>query len=153
MNNNGDIEHNIAPEDKVSLGKKFLYGCGSFADMTFQWTLVAFALAIFNMELGYSAVLVGTVLAITRLWDAVTDPLMGSISDNFRGKFGRRRPFIGVGAVLAGVFFIAIWFIPSGLSNTTFFITFLSLNVLIFGSNSFKYCISPLPKIKILKLL
>jgi len=126
--------HVTAPEDKVSLGKKILYGSGSFADMTFQWTLVAFALAIFNMELGYSAVLIGTVLAITRLWDAITDPLMGAISDNARTRFGRRRPFIAVGSVLAGIFFIAIWFIPAGLSDTVFFTAFLVLSLLFYTS-------------------
>ena len=126
--------HIIDSKDKVSLTKKILYGCGSFADMTFQWTLVAFALAIFNMELGYSAVLVGSVLAITRLWDAITDPLMGSISDNFRSKFGRRRPFIGIGAVCSGIFFIAIWFIPSGMTDTSFFIIFLVLSLLFYTS-------------------
>lgn len=134
MTKSSHKQHVTAPEDKVSIGKKILYGSGSFADMTFQWTLVAFALAIFNMELGYSAVLVGSVLAITRLWDAITDPLMGAISDNFRSRFGRRRPFIGVGAILSGVFFIAIWFIPSGLSDTTFFITFLVLSLLFYTS-------------------
>ncbi len=134
MTKSSHKHHITAPEDKVSLGKKILYGSGSFADMTFQWMLVAFALTIFNMELGYSALLVGSVLAITRLWDSVTDPLMGSISDNFRSRFGRRRPFIAVGAVLAGVFFIAIWFIPSGLSDTTFFITFLVLSLLFYTS-------------------
>ena len=126
--------HVIDSKDKVSFVKKILYGCGSFADMTFQWTLVAFALAIFNMELGYSAVLVGSVLAITRLWDAITDPLMGSISDNFRSKFGRRRPFIGIGAVCSGIFFIAIWFIPAGMTDTSFFIIFLTLSLLFYTS-------------------
>ncbi len=134
MNDKGNTKHVIAPEDKVSLGKKILYGSGWFAEMTFQWTLVAFALTIFNMELGYSPLLIGVVLAITRIWDAVTDPLMGSISDNFRSIFGRRRPFIGTGAILAGIFFIAIWFIPSGLSDTTFFITFLVLSLLFYTS-------------------
>ena len=126
--------HVIDSKDKVSFVKKILYGCGSFADMTLQWTLVAFALAIFNMELGYSAVLVGSVLAITRLWDAITDPLMGSISDNFRSKFGRRRPFIGIGAVCSGIFFIAIWFIPAGMTDTSFFIIFLTLSLLFYTS-------------------
>lgn len=129
-----NIKHKTAPEDKVSLGKKVLYGSGNFADMTFQWTLVAFALTIFNMELGYSTLLIGSVLAITRLWDAVTDPVMGSISDNARTRWGRRRPFIGAGAILAGTFFIAIWFIPAGLSNTAFFILFLVLALLFYTS-------------------
>ena len=127
-------QHVTAPEDKVPFKNKVLYGSGSFADMTFQWTLIAFAMPIFNMELGYSAATIGIVLAITRLWDAITDPLMGSISDNARNRFGRRRPFIAVGAILSGLFFIGIWFIPSGLSETTFFITFLITALLFYTS-------------------
>lgn len=126
--------HVTAPEDKISLGKKILYGSGSFADMTFQWTLIAFALPIFNMELGYSPVIIGTVLAITRIWDAVTDPLMGSISDNARTRFGRRRPFIGAGAILSGLSFISLWFIPPGLSDTLFFTYFVIASILFYTS-------------------
>lgn len=126
------VKYISPPNDKVSLKQKILYGSGSFADMTFQWTLIAFALPIFNMELGYSPAIIGTVLAITRIWDSVTDPLMGSISDNARTKYGRRRPFIAVGAILSGLFFMSIWFIPSGLSDTMFFIYFVILSILFY---------------------
>ncbi|NRB63166.1 MAG: MFS transporter [Saprospiraceae bacterium] len=124
----------LAAEDKVSLWRKILYGSGCFADMTFQWTLIAFALPIFNMELGYSPAIIGLVLAITRIWDAVTDPLMGSISDNARTRFGRRRPFIGIGAILAGLFFISLWFIPPGLSNGVFIVYFTIASILFYTS-------------------
>ena len=123
-----------AQADRVPLKDKILYGSGGFAEMTFQWTLMAFALTIFNMELGYSPVLIAWVLALTRIWDAVTDPLMGSISDNARTRFGRRRHFIGAGAILSGIFFIAIWFIHPGLSDTAFFICFLVATLLFYTS-------------------
>ena len=127
-------KHVTAPEDKVSLRKKILYGSGSFTDQTFQWTLIAFALPIFNMELGFSPVLIGLVLGITRIWDGITDPVMGSISDNARTRWGRRRPFIGVGAILCSLFFIAIWFVPEGITDGQFFVYFLVMSLLYYTS-------------------
>ena len=135
MNDSNDQKQSVtAPEDRVPLKDKILYGSGSFADMTFQWTLIAFALPILNLELGFSPVVIGLVLAITRIWDAVTDPLMGSISDNTRTRFGRRRPYIGVGAILCGLFFISIWFVPEGISDTQFFFYFLITSILFYTS-------------------
>jgi GPH family glycoside/pentoside/hexuronide:cation symporter len=126
--------HITAPEDKVPFVKKVLYGSGCFADMTFQWTLIAFALPIFNMELGFSPIVIGLVLGITRIWDGFTDPLMGSISDNARTRFGRRRPFIGIGAILSAIFFITIWFVPKGINDTQFFVYFLITSLLFYTS-------------------
>ena len=126
--------HVTAKKDKVSLGNKVLYGSGSFADMTFQWTLIAFALPIFNQELGFSPVIIGLVLGITRIWDGVTDPVMGSISDNARTRWGRRRPFIGAGAVLCSIFFIIIWLVPEGISDWQFFFYFLITSILFYTS-------------------
>jgi len=55
------------------------------------------------------------VLAIPRLWDAITDPFVGMISDNCRSRFGRRKPIIILGALLQAVAFGAIWMVPAGL--------------------------------------
>lgn len=126
--------HVTAPEDRVPIRDKILYGSGSFADMTFQWTLIAFALPILNIELGFSPWIIGLVLAVTRIWDAVTDPLMGSISDNTRTRYGRRRPYIGVGAILCGLFFISIWFVPQNISDWQFFFYFLVTSILFYTS-------------------
>ena len=58
---------------------------------------------VYNIVLGVSPTLLGIALFIPRLWDAVLDPLMGSISDNARNRFGRRRPFMLVGGLLTAV--------------------------------------------------
>jgi len=135
MTTSSNQKHHVtAPVDKVSLGKKILYGSGSFADMTFQWTLIAFALPIFNQELGFSPIIIGLVLGITRIWDGVTDPIMGSISDNARTRWGRRRPFIGAGAILSSIFFIIIWMVPTGISDWQFFAYFLVTSLLFYTS-------------------
>lgn len=64
--------------------------------------------------LGVSPFLISVTLAAPRLWDAFVDPLVGSFSDNSRSRWGRRRPFIAVGAVLTGLCAAGIWFFPDG---------------------------------------
>jgi GPH family glycoside/pentoside/hexuronide:cation symporter len=56
--------------------------------------------------------LVGLIGAIPRVFDAISDPLVGYISDNTRTRWGRRRPFILVGAILAGIIFALMWQLP-----------------------------------------
>lgn len=90
------------------------------------------AYPIYNIVLGMSPTLIGIVLAIARIWDAVTDPVMGSISDNFRSKWGRRRPFIAVGAILCAIAFPAIWFVPTGWSTGWAFSYFLATTLVFF---------------------
>ena len=53
--------------------------------------------AHYSGGLGLSLAIVGTVLMLARLTDVVTDPLMGEISDRWRTRFGRRRPWLLVG--------------------------------------------------------
>lgn len=67
-----------------------------------------------NISLGLSAFWLGVILIIPRLWDAVSDPLIGHLSDNARTRWGRRRPFLLVGGILVAVFFVLIWWIPKG---------------------------------------
>jgi len=67
-----------------------------------------------NISLGLSAFWLGVILIIPRLWDAVSDPLIGHISDNTRTRWGRRRPFLLIGGILVAVTFVVMWWIPKG---------------------------------------
>lgn len=62
--------------------------------------------------LGASPGAVGTAMMFRGLWDAVTDPAMGYFSDNFRGRLGRRRPFIALGGILMAVALVVMWMFP-----------------------------------------
>ena len=65
---------------------------------------------VYARDVGLGLDTVGFVLLLARLWDVVTDPLIGSLSDRWRGRFGRRRPWVVVGAplVMAGTWFLFV---------------------------------------------
>jgi GPH family glycoside/pentoside/hexuronide:cation symporter len=67
-----------------------------------------------NISLGLSPLWLGVIMAIPRLWDAFSDPIMGHISDNTRSRWGRRRPYILIGGLLVAVSFVAMWWVPRG---------------------------------------
>lgn len=105
-----------APGDRVSLRNKLIYGAAGPVDIWATWVPLTMAYQVFNMALGLSPALVSISFAIFRLYDAVIDPLMGWISDNTRTRWGRRRPYIVVGAVLTGLTFPLIWLVQPGWS-------------------------------------
>lgn len=116
--------YQTAPEDRISIGHRVIYGLGAFVN-----NLLAAAsggmMIVLNLGFGMNPALVGLLGALPRTTDALTDPLMGYISDNTRSRWGRRRPYIFVGAILAGVIFALLWQLPEGKSETFYFVFFL----------------------------
>jgi len=121
-----------APEDRVGLGAKTAYGLGGLAENTMHNSVNNMANPVFNVGLGVAPALIGIATSVFRLWDAITDPVMGIISDRFESRFGRRKPFIVLGALVSALFFIAIWWAPSGLSETGYFLWFLFVSLLFY---------------------
>lgn len=113
--------HETRPSDRVGFSNKLLYGSGMIGYALLIQGYMQFYNPIFNDTLGLDPVLIGWVIAICRLWDAVTDPFMGNVTDNTRSRFGRRRPWIALGAVLCAVSFITIWWFPTGQSENFYF--------------------------------
>jgi GPH family glycoside/pentoside/hexuronide:cation symporter len=94
--------------EKVPLLQKAAFGSGHLA-----LNLLPGALGVFSFFLltafGMDPFLAGLLGGLPRLYDAITDPIMGFISDNTKSKWGRRRPYIFVGAILSGIFYILLW--------------------------------------------
>ena len=103
---------------KLTRSKKSAWSIGSITDVYMTNALNYLAFPIFNMGLGVDPRMLGWALGLPRIWDAISDPLMGNISDNIRTRFGRRRPFILIGAILCAVMFALLWSPPSGWSPT-----------------------------------
>ena len=116
--------HKTAPGDKISFGQKFSYGLGSIVNNLLGGA-IGYMSIVLNVGLGINPALVGTLQAIPRLTDAMTDPIMGYISDNTRSKYGRRRPYIFIGAIFVGLTFALMWQLPGGYSEMFYFWFFL----------------------------
>ena len=76
-------------------------------------TLAYMWMPLLNLGLGISPILVGFMLTFKSLWDGITDPIMAQISDNWKGKNGRRRPFILWGGIVMAVGEASMWWIVS----------------------------------------
>ena len=93
----------------LTLRSKLLYGLGFIPDVVMSNLITSLALMIYKVELGVPAALIGMAIGLPRLWEAFTDPIIGGLSDRFRSRWGRRRPFLAVGAVAAGLLCMALW--------------------------------------------
>ena len=105
--------YETAPEDRISLLHKIIYGFGAFVNNLLAAAIGGMVIVL-NLGLGMNPALVGLLGALPRLTDALTDPLMGYISDNTRSRWGRRRPYIFIGAICPGVIFALLWQLPEG---------------------------------------
>ena len=116
--------YETAPEDRISLPHKIIYGFGAFVNNLLAAAIGGMVIVL-NLGLGMNPALVGLLGAIPRLTDAITDPLMGFISDNTCSRWGRRRPYIFIGAIFAGIVFALLWQLPPGKSEDWYFWYFL----------------------------
>lgn len=120
-----------APEDIVPFGQKVAFGSGHLANQLFPAALGVFMI-ILVLALKMDPFLAGVLAALPRLLDALTDPIMGYISDNTRSKWGRRKPYIFLGSVITGVSFMAMWQLYPENSQTYNFFFFLSLSIIFY---------------------
>ncbi|QEG36423.1 MFS transporter [Bythopirellula goksoeyrii] len=128
----GQTEHHqTPPEDRISLIQKSAYSVGMLVN-NLQAAALPAMVVILNLGLGMSPVLVGIIGFAPRIFDALSDPMMGYISDNTKSRWGRRRPYIFAGAILAGIVFAAMWQLPPGHSESFYFWTFLTASILYF---------------------
>lgn len=101
-------QYKTAAKDRVPIGQKAAFGAGHFVN-----NLLPGALGIFMFFLltafGMDPFLAGLLGGLPRIFDAITDPIMGFISDNTSSKYGRRRPYIFAGAILSGLLFVVLW--------------------------------------------
>lgn len=72
--------------------------------------------AIYARDYGLSLTVIGVIFLLGRLWDAIADPVMGSLSDRTRSRYGRRKPWIAAGGVVFGLSSIFLFFPPFGVT-------------------------------------
>lgn len=85
------------------------FGAGEFANRYGENGVNDIATPVYNIILGLNPATIGIVLMLMRIWDAITDPIMGWISDNWRGSHGRRKPFLLLGSILMAIAYPLVW--------------------------------------------
>jgi GPH family glycoside/pentoside/hexuronide:cation symporter len=101
-------QYQTAARDKVPMVQKAAFGAGHLVNNLLPGSLGIFMFFLLT-AFGMDPFLAGLLGGLPRLYDAITDPIMGFISDNTKSRFGRRRPYIFAGAILSGVLFAVLW--------------------------------------------
>ena len=114
----------VVANGKIPFLQKIIYGLGALINNLLSAAIGGMVIVL-NLGLGMNPALVGLVSALPRLTDAITDPLLGYISDHTTSKWGRRRPYIFCGAIAAGIIFALLWQLPEGKSEEYYFWFFL----------------------------
>jgi glycoside/pentoside/hexuronide:cation symporter, GPH family len=118
---------------KVPVSTKLFQGLGAVPDTVKTWVLNTFTLLFYNQVLGVDAFLVSVALAVAIVFDAVTDPLVATLSDNLKTRWGRRHPLMFIASIPLGLALFAVFVPPHGLSHTGLFVWLLVFTVLTRG--------------------
>ena len=87
-------QNGVSSTGKLSLKEKMSYGAGDIAS-NFVWGMVTSYLLFFYTDIfGITAAAAGTLFLVTRLLDAITDPMMGVVIDRTKSKHGKTRPYL-----------------------------------------------------------
>lgn len=118
----------------VSLGQKTAFGAGGAAEEIMNNSVNCLLNPVYNIGLGVNPGWLGIAQAAPGFWGAFFGPLVGSLSDNARTRWGRRRPFMLVGALLAAISFVAIWWMPRSWGEVALFAYLLALSLIFYSA-------------------
>jgi len=106
--------HISDPEHQIRFSQLAAYGSGGIIPIAL-FNIAGMLIGLMgNISLGLSAFWLGVIMIIPRLRDALSDPIIGHLSDNTRTRWGRRRPFLLIGGLSVAVTFVIMWWIPKG---------------------------------------
>ncbi len=116
-------------EGKLSVRLKIAQGLGALPDSLKDYAFKAFLLLYYDRVLGMPSSWAAGALFIALVVDAISDPLVGSLSDNFRSKFGRRHPFMFAAALPLGFAIFMLFSPPGSLDEVGLFFWLLTFTI------------------------
>ena len=100
------------------LGVRLSYGAGGAVYAVKEAAYTMFVLLFYTQVLGLNGTLTGVIIALSLVWDAISDPLVGTLSDRLRGPWGRRHPLMVASILPLGIGFIGLFSPPSALLDS-----------------------------------
>lgn len=121
--------------DKIPVIEKAAFGAGHLVNNLFPGALGIFMFFLLT-AFGMDPFLAGLLGGLPRIYDAIIDPIVGFVSDNTKSKWGRRRPYIFVGAILSGILFAVLWQMDPKNGSDYNFWYFLVVSVIFLTGNA-----------------
>lgn len=110
------------PRARLPFHIKLFFGVGQIAEGLKNRTFETFLFFYYVQVLGLAPGLAGLAMLIAVISDAITDPLMGTLTDGYRSRWGRRHPFMYGAAIPLGALFILMFNPPDGLGDQGLFL-------------------------------
>lgn len=135
----------ISMEEKTYLKwyNKVGYGTGDIAGNVVYAFLSSFVMIYLTNTVGLNAGIVGTLIAVSKLFDGVTDIFFGTMIDRTKSRMGKARPWMFYGFFGCAVTLFAVFAIPTSLGKTAqyawFFIAYTLLNAVFYTANNIAY--------------
>ena len=104
---------------------RVMYGIGEFFGGGCFVIINSFYAVFLTKALGMPTALAGTIPMVGKLWDAITDPIMGNITDRTSSRFGPKRLYILIGSIVSAVTFVLMWLRISSPSTTLMYIFYI----------------------------
>ena len=104
-------------KDNLPLKTKLAFGIGSTGEAATNWVFSGLVFFYYNQIIGLPGTLTGIGVFIAMMFDAISDPLVGSISDRFKSKYGRRHPFMFFAPIPTSIALICIFYPPAAMST------------------------------------
>ncbi len=114
-------------------GNMVTYSLGECANSLVMNGIFGFAMLFYTKSLGLDPKWAGLAMSLSVFWEAVTEPVMGHISDNTRSRWGRRHPYMLVGGLLMALCSYLIWTVPGACrgSQSAVFWYLVGMNLLL----------------------
>ncbi len=128
-------------DTQIPLKEKIGYGLGDCAaNFVFQTQLI-FLMSFYTDVVGLASATVGTMFLVSRLWDAVNDPIIGALADRTSSRWGRFRPWVLVTAVPFGLCFFLAYSAPDLDTRSKIVWAYVTYNLLmmVYSANNIPY--------------
>lgn len=122
-------------KDKVSARTRLSFGYGCIGRDAAYTLVSTFIMTYLTLAVGladWQLLAIGVVMVVARVWDAVNDPMMGTIIDNTNTKWGKFKPYILIGSLLNSIF-IVLLFTNYGAVNEVLFVVIFAFTYILWG--------------------